>query len=508
VVATRFLRGTLSAWLCVAGPVFWASAGFAQADPSATAPNAAPPKPPPCTHCKEGLQTLDALRKKLPADWKLELERDPVFRGDMLVVQAGQSNAQTVLLVHGLGQNGFTDWLPVMPQLARRYHVVAVDLPGSGYSTTPLGKYSPKNYARVLEQVLARHAKGPAIVVGHSMGGAVALRLASDYPATTARLVLVDVAGILHRTAFVKHSTTDPVPIEGLPEVLKEPVTRIKDFGRAAVERVFGTANDPTRVLRQSDLAWELILRNRANVNAALALIDEDFSAAIYTLRQPTQMIWGEADSIAPLRTAQVLARRLPSTQLTTMPGIGHTPMETAPVQFQVLLNAALVTDPAPRPPHAKPPADSDDLKCSGQVDRQYGGHYREIVIENCTAVRLIDVIAQKIVIRDSIVQMTNVQVRGAEVALDATNSEVIVTASDFAGEIAVRADNSRLDLAGVALLALDTPVDVKRRSRIVASVSKVHSPDYDGYWHDSVELEDARLSLERARPEETENRR
>jgi capsid protein len=151
--------------------------------------------------------------------------------------------------------------------------------------------------------------------------------------------------------------------------------------------------------------------------------------------------------------------------------------------------------------PRATAPPDTNDLKCSGQVDRQYSGHYREIVIENCTAVRLVDLTAERIVIRDSIVQLVNVQVRGADVALDTTNSEVVVTASDLSGEIAVRADASRLDFAGVTLLALDTPVAVARRSRVIASVSEIHSPEYTGYWHDSVELEDARLAPPRAQP-------
>jgi pimeloyl-ACP methyl ester carboxylesterase len=470
--------------------------------PSATSPaTPVPPKPPACTHCKEALLTVEALRKNLPADWTIALESDPVFRGEILVVQAGRAEAPPLLLVHGLGQPAFTDWLPVIPQLARRYRVIAVDLPGYGYSTSPIGKYSPKNYARVLQQVLARHVKGPAIVVGHSMGGAVALRLASDFPSTTSKLILVDAAGILHRTAFVKHTATDSVPLENLPGPLKEPVARIKDFGRAAVERVFGLPNDPTRVLRQSELAWELILRNRTNMNAALALVDEDFSAAIHTLRQPTQIIWGEADAIAPVRTAQVLVRRVPNAQLKTMAGVGHTPMETAPDQFLSLLSSALAADPAPQQPRSKPPPDTNDLKCAGQVDRQYSGHYREIVIENCSAVRLTDLTAEKVVIRDSIVQMLNVQVRGSDVAIDATNSEVVITASDLSGEVGVRVDASRLDLAGVSLLALGAPVEVKRRSRVIASVSEVHSPEYNGYWHDSIEVEATRYFPERVRP-------
>ena len=493
--ATRRLRNLLVATCLLAT---WPLTGLGQAAPA----EPGPPKPPPCVYCKEALLTVDALRAKLPRDWTAELESDPVFRGEILVVQAGRKDAPTVLFIHGLGQAAFTDWIPTMMQVARRFHVVAVDLPGYGYSSSPLGKYSPTNYARVLKEVLARHASGPAIVVGHSMGGAVALRLASDYPATTSRLVLADVAGILQRTAFVKYTATGRMAIEDVPDVLKEPVARIKDFGRAAVERVFGLPGDPTRLLRASDLAWELVLRNRTNVNAALALIDEDFSAALRTLRQPTQLIWGDADAIAPLRTAQVLAELIPRVQLKTLAGVGHMPMEDAPAQFQSLLDTALVTDPVAPPPRPGPPPDSTvDLDCNGQVGRQYSGDYHEVVIEHCTGVRLVDLTAEKITVRDSIVQMVNVHVRGRDVGLDAVNSEVVVTASDVSGEIAVRADASRLDFAAVSLLALDTAIDVKRRSRLIASVSDIHSPQYNGYWHDSLELEDARLAATQIRP-------
>lgn len=486
----RGLAPLFAVALCLAlAPV---AAVRAQAAPAAPPSGAQAPKPPACTYCKEALVTVDALRAKLPREWTFTIERDAAFRGDLLVVQAGRANAQTLLFVHGLGQNAFTDWIDTMKVVARHYHVIAVDLPGYGYSASPLGKYSPRNYARVLQDVLARHAKGPAIVVGHSMGGAVALRLASDYPASVSKLVVVDAAGLLHRTTFVKHTATEPFGIETLPGVAKDPVERMKDLGRAAVEKVFGLPSDPTRVLRQSDIAWELILRNRTNVNAALALVDEDFTAAIYTLPQPVQLIWGEADTIAPLRTGRVLARRLPYSQLRTLPGVGHTPMETAFERFMKALGDALASSPAPSTKVPPLPGDTD-LACNGQVDREYTGNYRAVVIENCTAVRLVNVSAERIVVRNSIVQLVNVRATGTDVALDAVNSEVIVTASDFSGEIAVRADNSRLDLAGVSLLALDTPVEVKRRSRVIASLSEVHSPGYNGYWHGASEIEDGR---------------
>lgn len=320
--------------------------------PAADSPVPSPAAPPPtCSHCKEKLLNVAALRRTLPVDWTLQLEREPVFGGEMLVVEAGRQHAKTLVLVHGLGQNGFTDWISVMPQLARRYHVITFDFPGFGYSDSPNGKYSPRNYARVLSGVLARRAQGRAIVVGHSLGGAVALRFAHDFPSQLDKLVLVDAAGILHRNAFVKHGTRLPLEVEQMPSFLKETVARIKDFGGAAVERIAGWP-DPTRLLAASDLVWAGLLANRSTANAALALVDEDFSAMVPAVSTPTWIIWGDADPIAPLRTGQMLAYRLPQAQLLVLPGVGHTPMEPATAAlFTPLLDRTLNESPQPAPP-------------------------------------------------------------------------------------------------------------------------------------------------------------
>lgn len=450
--------------------------------------------PPACSHCKEKLQTIEALKENLPREWTLAVERDAVFGGDILTVHAGPAKAPTVLLVHGLGQNGFTDWLPVIPQLALRYRVLALDLPGFGYSASPPGKYSPRNYARVLSALLARHANGPAIVIGHSLGGAVALRLAADHPEQVSKLVLVNAAGILQRTAFVKHSLV-PSWTEAMPPILREPAARVRDWGNAAIERVFGLPRDPTRVLRASDLAWALLLKDRSNVNAALALIDEDFSAAVHTVRQPVHILWGEADTVAPLRTGQLLAKRLPRAQLATLPGVGHTPMETAAENLLALLAFALDTEPSAAAAGDGGAAGATDLVCNGQAERRYSGRYREVRIERCRGVRLANLSAERIVIRDSTVQMVDVRVRGAEAALDIADSELVATASDFAGSVAIRADASRLDLAGVHLAATGQAVEAARRSRLIASVSRIESPAYTGYWHEDRELENAALA-------------
>ncbi len=480
----------------LAAPWLW-SAGrvAAQADPAAAAASAPAPA---CGWCREKLHTVDTLRRALPAAWSVASEPEPVMGGEMLVVRAGPKDAPPLLLVHGLGQNGFTDWMPVLPALARRWRVLAVDLPGFGYSTSPLAKYSPTNYARVLARLLEREGTGPVTAVGHSLGGAVLLRLAAEQPQQVAKLVVVDCAGILQRTAFSKHGAALPLAVENMPEPLKEPVARLRDLGSLIVERVFGLPRDPTRVLRENEPLWALTLHDRSTVNAALALVDEDFSAVVHRLAQPVQLIWGEADAVAPLRTGELLARRLPRAALATLPGVGHTPMEGAPDDFQRLLLKALQEDPPLRAPPPAPPAATEDLECRNLVDRRYSGRFREVRLENCTAIRLTDLVADRIVVRDSIVQMLGVRVAAEDVAVEVVNSELVATACDFGGRVALRSDLGRLDLAGVKLAAQGFGVQALGRSRFVVSVSELRDAFGTAWWHDDRELENEVLDLRR----------
>ena len=142
---------------------------------------------------------------------------EPIFQSEIFVLQTGQENTATILLIHGLGQVGSKDWLNVIPALEKNHHVLALDLPGFGHSATPPGRYSPTNYAKLIHWLTSNYAKGKVIVVGHSMGGAIALRYASNFPDDINRVVLVDAAGILQRTAFIKHTAKIPLPLDSTP---------------------------------------------------------------------------------------------------------------------------------------------------------------------------------------------------------------------------------------------------------------------------------------------------
>jgi pimeloyl-ACP methyl ester carboxylesterase len=451
---------------------------------------------PDCEYCKEKLHTLEKLRKALPADWVLQMEHEPVFGSNILVIQAGLDNPQTLLLVHGLSQNGFTDWMSVMPQLARHYHVLTLDLPGFGYSDSPIGKYSPRNYARILSWLLQHHSKGPAIVVGHSMGGAVALRFASKHPGQLSKLILVDAAGILQRTAFVKQPASLPISVDESPAFLKGAVARIDDWGDNLVEKITGLP-DITRPISPYEDLWGLIMSDHSTLNAGMALTEENFSDAIYNLKVPTQIIWGENDPVAPIRTGQMLARRLPQAQLHILPGVGHTPMEDSDdaATFLTVLDDALTT--APRPvAHDEPITfGKKDLHCKNKVDRKFTGNYRNVIIENCSAVKLHDLSAEQMVIRNSIVEMTNVEIHAQDLALDVTNSDLVATAGEISGKTDIRADNSRIDMAGFKLNAREHAVQVQDSSRLIGSANLIDSPDYSGFWQGNQLVRNTALS-------------
>lgn len=445
-----------------------------------------------CAECRDTHLPIDDLRQELPSDWQLEIAREPVFDANVLLLQAGMENRQTVVLVHGLGQNGLRDWLPVMPELTRRYHVLSLDLPGFGHSARPRGKYSPTRYAQVIDWLVRRYAHGRPILVGHSMGGAIALRYAAKYPEQLDKLVLVDAAGILERTAFIKHSASLPVPpMEDSSELLKRAGNRLRSIGDNAVETV-AALPDPTELLKRSQTAWSLLLSNQTNVNAALALVEEDFSTAIYTLRTPTEIIWGEADPVAPLRTGLMLAGQLTQARLQVLAGVGHNPMATATSAFLAHLQIALASTPAltGSPPTPMPMSAKPDLLCQGEVGRRYSGQYRHVRIESCQDVQLEDLQAESLLLRRASARMQNVTIVGKATALTVEQSSLLATNARFQAATAIIADDARLDLAGVSTEGLAHAVELRRASRLIISTSKLTSPAYHGYWHGSYEGE------------------
>ncbi|NHH87524.1 Lipase 3 [Pseudoalteromonas sp. MB47] len=436
-------------------------------------------------------QQIQALRFESPikADWIFSTYQESVFNSSILVLEAGDKKAPPLLLVHGLGVLGMQDWFGVIPELTKHYHVIAIDLPGFAHSENPEGRYSPRNYAAVLAEVVDHYIAEPTSVVGHSMGGAVSLYFAGKYPEKLNKLVLVDAAGILHKVAFIKPISNVPKPDIRLPKFLSTKLAQLNDFTTGLIEEgaIYSYLSE---LLQRSDGAWKLVMGETPNMNAALSLVEEDFSEIVSNLKIETHIIWGEEDAIAPLRTAKVLNSQLINSDLATLPDVGHVPMKQQPKQFLALLDSALNGGVQKEVSAEVSARQIETFHCEDQHSREFSGHYRHMIIEDCNNVLLKNVVAESIRIKDSLVRLENVSLSGAKLALNIKRSVVELTNVTITAQQGVKLNESRFDGAGMQINASEHAINVVDDSNIIFSLSRIHSPIYQGLAHDAIEVE------------------
>jgi pimeloyl-ACP methyl ester carboxylesterase len=436
------------------------------------------------------------LPTEFPKDWRLSYFRDDFFDEPILVAEVGMATKPKLILVHGLGQNGMKDWLKVVPSLQADYHIVLLDLPGFSYSGQPAKKLSPTHYAQLLHRLKkTKFAQAKIAAVGHSMGGAVVLRYAELYPDDLAQIILVDAAGILQRTAFVKHSAESQVDfdINALPNPLLGYAVNAKDLGNSLIERLIKFP-DPTSILRRSDKAWGAALAKTPNINAALALMEENYSAALFHLNVKTQIIWGAQDAVAPLRTGQVLAHHLSAGAIDIIAESGHTPMVTHANQFNALLIARLKQQELAKPTEINTTF-MPSYNCQNQAGTEVTGRYGKVTINNCKGITLKNLQADQIVVENSLVTLQNVKINApGDTAFIGKDSVVLGTNSEFHGKYAMEIRHCRMDLAGTQLQGSHALLIGNGKNRIVMSVSRGQLDGKAAYLHGDFVLENQRL--------------
>ena len=424
---------------------------------------------------------------------------EPVFNGKLHLVEAGGSNQQTVILIHGLGYLGLLDWAKVFPALTDKYHVIAIDLPGFGGSDRQQMQYAPQKYAELVSWVVGRFAHGGVIVIGHSMGGAVSLRYACDYPEQVSRLIMVDAAGILQRTVFIRHMAKIPTRYEWL-EPYQNRIPGLRGF----VKKLAGKTDNLTRsllvtmdrlpdipqLMMSNGLARKYLYKDHATLNAALGLVYEDFSRAAREVAVPTHIIWGDHDSVAPIRTGVVLAGLLPNAELHQVKDAGHTPMTDNFAGFMQVLEHSLENEPqagqaqkrllmAESKPQIKEP-----LRCDGQQNQVFTGHYQSIQLKNCHGIVLRDLAAESIVLVSSDASLENVRLNSTGTALIAIDSVVTATLLQVDAMVGLDVGNSYLDIAGATITTGNSLANIRQNSQIYFSLSQHRQGDLTRELH------------------------
>ncbi len=427
----------------------------------------------------------------VPPGFVAEWTEAPVFGGRVFALEGGRPDGPVVVLVHGLGDNGSRDFYPVLPSLAGGYHVISFDLPGFGRSTHGTLLYSPARYAEFIHALVRQRFAGPFNLVGHSMGGAISLMVAARFPADVQRLFLIDAAGFLHRKSYVNFAVS--AGLDNILGIWSGPGKELLNSALQAAALAIGPlppTPEPDFLLK-NDWLRSSVLGTPTRI-AALATMLENFAPVIADVKAPTWILWGRHDSIASLRTARVLALRLPLARLQVLESSGHDPMASEPAAVSRFLLDGLASAPVPMARPAQPPlsASARPGRCDGQSGMRFQGDYTEIEISGCQDVQLDGVRAGPIRIRNSFVTMQDTHIGTAAVALDVKDSRVEITASDLFGDVALEANGADLDLAGVALQGKRVSVHVAGSSRLIFSISRVDSPIAHRFLHEMLELD------------------
>ncbi len=265
---------------------------------------------------------------------------------------AEAGSGPVLLLIHGMA--GTCDnWNAVLEPLARAHTVIAPDFPGHGGSAPGSGDYSLGTLAAGLRDLLLTLGHDRATLVGHSLGGGVAMQFTYQFPEMVERLVLVssgglgpDVSPVLRAAAlpgadlFIA-ATADVGRWTG--NALRSALGAVgvrPSIDVAEVARGYASLSDPAR--RAAFLAT---LRSvvgtggqRVDASDRLYLADE----------MPLLIIWGDNDPIIPSRHGKRAHEDLPGSRLEIFDGVGHLPQLEAPGRFIAVLERFLTeTDPA-----------------------------------------------------------------------------------------------------------------------------------------------------------------
>ena len=251
-----------------------------------------------------------------------------------------EGSGPTLLLVHGSAA-ACEFWWSVVPALAGDFRVVAPSLPGFG--TSPRLAGPPRDlgpYADAVAALLREIGAEPAVVAGHSLGGLVCARLATEHPQMVRTLVLVDSGGVAMgriRLALIVRALLAVGAVVRRPRVtraiLRRPGLRRRLFARALYKPDALDAATFATLLRGA-VAPGLS-------DAVVAGAHEQETLSVPKIAVPITVIWGRNDRILPLRLGVDLVARVPSAVLDVIDDAGHAPMLEQPEAFVAALRRA-----------------------------------------------------------------------------------------------------------------------------------------------------------------------
>jgi pimeloyl-ACP methyl ester carboxylesterase len=264
------------------------------------------------------------------------------------VAVCDQGEGEALLLIHGMAGSSQT-WRAIMPALAKKYRVIAPDLLGHGQSSKPRTDYSLGAFAVGLRDLLDELGVESATIVGHSLGGGIAMQFLYQHPDYCRRLVLISSGGLGPDVGWILRLLAAPGAEFVMPVIAPTPVLRAGNSVRrwlsslglrsprgAEIWNAYSSFSD-----RQTRDAFLRTLRSvvdyRGQSVSALNRLNlrEDL---------PTLAIWGEQDTIIPVDHAYSALEARPDCRLEVLPDVGHFAQVEAPTEVADLIDDFIST--------------------------------------------------------------------------------------------------------------------------------------------------------------------
>jgi pimeloyl-ACP methyl ester carboxylesterase len=320
------------------------------------------------------LLSLAAVRSTVAMDLDgLEKRRKAAHlpNGEVIsYAEYGDPSGAAIVLIHGYTDNA-RDWVPMLPFMPRRYHLILPDLRGHGHSGKPECCYGRLDFAYDIKLLMDALHVQKADIIGHSLGSVIAQTFAEYWPERTSRVVLISSTGgtppsgtLLGGTppSGTPPSGTPPsgTPPSGTPPRAASSKSAAADFV-AQIDRLHEpldpdspfmiawwdspTPVDPEFIRRQRQDAARIPLRVwRAVLDQGLHSNDlyADLQRDLPRLKAPTLLIWGSIDPIMDEAVRQTLRDALPRAQVKIFDGLGHNPFWENPAEVAGVIAAFL----------------------------------------------------------------------------------------------------------------------------------------------------------------------
>jgi len=237
----------------------------------------------------------------------------------MGVVERGDPNGPAVVLIHGYTDNA-RDWLPLVPYLDKRFHLLVVDIRGHGASSKPECCYALIDFAYDIKLLLDVKHIDRADIVGHSLGSMIAQVFAEQFPDRVRRAILVSSTGGRRADCSVQN---DGANMDFRSEIVK--LTDPIDPESAFMVEWYASptpVDDDFLKRQRADAA-------RIPVKVWLAVLDQglnglDLQQSLSKLKAPTLLLWGDKDPIFGPADRCALQHALPRAEVKIFKDLGH----------------------------------------------------------------------------------------------------------------------------------------------------------------------------------------